>query len=325
MRPVGDSADETRSRRDRLVKAVLHRLSTPDAPETDHGSPFQETARFYFNHLPRLTTRPKHIQQLRQTILNLAVQGKLVPQDPNDEPANQLVAAIMEQQGLGVRGERTTAHQPLDAIPPDEVPYDLPPGWVWERLGNVGDTNVGLTYSPTDVSESGIPVLRSGNIQKGKIDLSDLVRVELEPKERVLVETGDLLICARNGSRALVGKAALIEPLPERTAFGAFMTIFRSGLNKYLHLFISSPPFRQLIDEVNTTTINQITQRNLRSTLAPIPPLAEQHRIVAKVDELMALCDELESRIAEGAEIQAKLLEATLQNALRSAEFRWPD
>jgi type I restriction enzyme S subunit len=131
-----------------------------------------------------------------------------------------------------------------------------------------------------------------------------------------MVQQGDMLICARNGSRALVGKAALIEEVPEPMAFGAFMAIFRSPINRYLHIFISSPVFRQVIDEVNTNTINQITQANLRSTLVPLPPLAEQHRIVAKVDELMALCNQLEALLTTTQTDSLRLLEAVLHQAL---------
>jgi type I restriction enzyme S subunit len=103
-------------------------------------------------------------------------------------------------------------------------------------------------------------------------------------------------------------------------AFGAFMAIFRSPINAYLHLFLSSPAFRSLIDEVNTTTINQITQANLRSTFVPLPPLAEQHRIVAKVEELMSLCDRLERALQDATTTRARLLEATLRDALAGAQ-----
>jgi type I restriction enzyme S subunit len=104
-------------------------------------------------------------------------------------------------------------------------------------------------------------------------------------------------------------------------AFGAFMAIFRSPVNRYLHLFLSSPVFRQVIDEVNTNTINQITQANLRSTLISLPPLAEQHRIVAKVDELMALCDRLEASLTTSDQTRTRLLEATLAEALAPASI----
>ena len=97
------------------------------------------------------------------------------------------------------------------------------------------------------------------------------------------------------------------------------MAIFRSEVNKYLYVFISSPLFRSVIDEVNTTTINQITQNNLRSTLAPIPPLAEQHRIVARVDALMALCDQLEAGLTQAASTRTRLLDALLHAALHAA------
>jgi type I restriction enzyme S subunit len=146
---------------------------------------------------------------LRKSILTLAVQGKLVPQDPEDEPAETLLARLRSQRTEDRSRQRKAG--PLQTIAPDEIPFELPAGWVWERLGNIGETNIGLTYSPQDVSDVGTPVLRSSNIQKGKLDMSDLVRVKCEPKRSVMVRDGDLLICARNGSRALVGKVAVIE------------------------------------------------------------------------------------------------------------------
>ncbi|MBI5250745.1 MAG: restriction endonuclease subunit S [Desulfomonile tiedjei] len=245
----------------------------------------------FFEKFDQFADWPKAMQKMRELVLQLAVRGRLVEQDPNDESADTLLARLTNRTGLDNYQRRKS--QPMPAITPDEIPFGLPSGWAWERLGNIGETNIGLTYSPGDVSVVGIPVLRSSNIQKGKLDFSDLVRVKLDPKQSLMVQDGDLLICARNGSRALVGKVAMIQDLNEPTAFGAFMAIFRSEVNQYLYHFICSPLFRQMIGEVNTTTINQITQNNLRSTLAPIPPLAEQHRIVAKVDELMRLCDQL--------------------------------
>jgi type I restriction enzyme S subunit len=266
----------------------------------------------FFDNFALLADAPNGVAKLRELVLQLAVQGRLVHQDPNDEPAKILLAAIADQRQRNAQEDGRKALQPLQPISTAEMPFQLPQGWSWERLGNIGDTNIGLTYSPQNVGETGVPVLRSSNIQNGKIDLSDLVRVAIDPKRNVLVEVGDLLICARNGSRALVGKVALIEYLPEKTAFGAFMAIFRSSMNEYIYHFIRSPLFRQMIAEVNTTTINQITQTNLRSTIVPIPPLTEQKRIVAKVDELMRLCDELEARQQARRESRVRLNNATL-------------
>lgn len=206
--------------------------------------------------------------------------------------------------------------KPLPDISEEEIPYAVPQGWVWVRMGAIGETNIGLIYSPSDISSFGTPVLRSGNIQHGKIDLTDLVRVKMELKASVFVQEGDLLICARNGSKALVGKTALINNLQEEMAFGAFMAIFGSSINQYLLLFIHSPLFQKMIDEVNTVTINQITQSNLRSTIFPLPPFAEQHRIVAKVVELMALCDTLKAHIADAQTTQTHLADAIVEQVI---------
>jgi type I restriction enzyme S subunit len=307
MEAARTAREETR---DRLAAASFARLDAPD-PES-----FQADACFVIDALQALTTRPDQIKALRQTILNLAMRGKLVPRDALNEHASELqakLAAISSIENIQRgRGKRPVIAAGLIEKPP----YQIPSNWVWARMGELGGTNIGLTYSPADVSDKGYPVLRSNNIQDGRIELSSLIRVRKRPKDTVMVQKGDMLICARNGSRALVGKAALIEELPEAMAFGAFMAVFRSPINDYLHLFISSPVFRQVIDEVNTTTINQITQSNLRSTLVPLPPLVEQHRIVAKVKELMMLCDRLEASLTAASNVRNNLLKALLAGAL---------
>ncbi|MCA3957750.1 restriction endonuclease subunit S [Vibrio vulnificus] len=262
------------------------------------------------------------IKKLRELILELAVRGKLVPQDPNDEPASVLLERIAVEKAQLVKEGKIKKQKKLSSIDDDDYLFDIPSGWSWERLGNVGETNIGLTYSPKDAGETGIPVLRSANIQRGKIDLSDLVRVQKEVKDSVLVEIGDLLICARNGSKALVGKTAQICELKEPMAFGAFMAIFRSCINDYIEVFLNSPVYRKNLEGVSTTTINQITQSNLRSTICPIPPVEEQHRIVAKVDELMALCDQLEQQTEASLDAHQVLVEtllATLTNNSQDA------
>jgi type I restriction enzyme, S subunit len=305
---------ERESRQDGLTASILHHVNNGASTGA-----FHEHAYFYVNHLPRLTTSLVHIQQLRQTILNLAVRGRLVAQDPSDIPASELLREIEADKRRLVKPKTKMASEDLAAISPSEVPYQLPLGWEWARLGLLGDTNIGLTYSPQDLSDHGVPVLRSNNIRDGKLVLSDVVRVDINVKESALVNEGDLLICARNGSRALVGKTAIVTGLQERMAFGAFMAIFRSRLNPYIYDFICSPLFRQMIDEVNTNTINQLTQANLRSTLVPIPPLAEQRRIVAKVDELMVLCDSLERQVTTARSETSRLLEAVLHQSLVAA------
>ena len=172
----------------------------------------------------------------------------------------------------------------------DEVPFEIPESWEWVRLGSIGETNIGLTYKPSDKvdEKNGIAVLRSNNIQKGKIDYNDMIYVSCNVPERAMIDKGDILICARNGSRALVGKSAIVDM--DGMAFGAFMakyTSFLSGiLNAYILIFIESPVFRCQLDGVKTETINQITQNMIREQLIPIPPLEEQLRINKKMEEI---------------------------------------
>ena len=266
-------------------------------------------------HFDSLFTTEQSIEALKQKILQLAVMGKLVPQNLDDEPASVLVKNIINTKSKDIENGKVKKIKKLEEVNEESL-FDLPTGWVWEKMGNLGDTNTGLTYSPHDVDIIGTPVLRSSNIQKGKIDLSDLVRVNKKVKESSLVHESDLLICARNGSKALVGKTAQIVNLSEPMAFGAFMTIFRSNINNYIEVFLNSPIFRARLEGVATTTINQITQSNLRNTMCPLPPLAEQQRIVAKVDELMAICDQLKDKLQQSQETQVKLTNALIERAL---------
>ena len=169
----------------------------------------------------------------------------------------------------------------------DEVPFDIPDSWEWVRLGNIGETNIGLTYKPSDVTSDGVPVLRSNNIQNGQIDYSELLYVSCAVPERAYAHKGDILICARNGSHALVGKSAIVDA--DGMAFGAFMAIYRSSCNPYIQLFINSYLFRGQLEGATTTTINQVTQEMLKRQLCPLPPIQEQLRIVQKYTELQPL------------------------------------
>ena len=228
--------------------------------------------------------------QLKKSILQAAVQGKLVEQDPNDEPASVLLERIRAEKERLIKEGKIKKEKPLPPISEDEIPFDVPEGWEWVRLGNIGQTNIGLTYNPSDVTtERGIAVLRSNNIRNGKISYDNLIHVDIKVSEKLMVQQGDILVCARNGSRALVGKSAIIEE--NGMSFGAFMAIFRSICNPYVQLFINSSLFRGQLEGANTTTINQVTQEMLKQSLCPIPPLEEQKRIVAKYEELLQLIE----------------------------------
>lgn len=132
----------------------------------------------------------------------------------------------------------------------DQLPFELPDGWEWCNLSMIGTTNIGLTYRPTNIEPDGVIVLRSCNIVNDQVDLSDLVRVKTTIRENQYVQKNDILICARNGSRALVGKCALIPDLGEPASFGAFMAIIGQSI-----LSISCITFVQASLEVYSMTV----------------------------------------------------------------------
>ena len=145
---------------------------------------------------------------------------------------------------------------------------------------------IGLTYSPKDVVASdGILVFRSSNIKDGVIDYDDQVRVKKESvSEKDYVLEGDVLICARNGSRNLIGKNAFISKSDEGNAFGAFMSVFRSKNPKYIYQLFQSYIYKKEIEKDLGPTINQVTNKNLSNFSFLLPPLPEQHRIVAVLE-----------------------------------------
>ena len=257
------------------------------------------------------------IARLRELILELAVRGKLVPQGANDEPASELLKRIEKERKNRNITKKNKKEEQVNSSHFFDAKIS---GWEICKLDDIGETNIGLTYSPNDLAEKGTIVLRSSNIQDGEIELTDIVRVNKTIGDNVLVKKGDLLICARNGSKKLVGKCALIKDLNESMAFGAFMAIFRSPFNEYCRLFIESPIFRKNLEGVETTTINQITQDNLKNTYIPLPPLPEQHRIVAKVDELMALCDKLEAEQTNNLKTHQTLVKTLLETLTQAAD-----
>ena len=247
-----------------------------------------------------------NIKQLRQTILDRAIRGQLVSQDPTDEPASVLLERIRAEKEELIK-EKKLKREKRDSQPIEEVPFEIPEGWVWCRLGDIAQSNIGLTYSPNNVSINGTPVLRSNNIKDDKLLLNDLVRVSGDIQEKNYIKEGDILICARNGSRNLLGKSTIINNLEEPMTFGAFMAICRSLYNHWIFQTLRTDYFQRYLDFSNSTAINQITQSMLLEFPIPLPPLKEQHRIVRKIEQLFALVDIIE--------VNKKALEKLIEQA----------
>lgn len=257
------------------------------------------------------------INMLRTKILDLAIRGQLVPQNPDDEPASVLLERIRaeknelikqgklkpnKKESIIFKGEDNSYYEKMADgklhCLDDQLSFELPEGWEWCNLSMIGTTNIGLTYRPTDITANGIMVLRSCNIVNDQIDLNDLVRVETTIRENQFAQENDILICARNGSRALVGKCALIPSLGEPASFGAFMAIYRTEYFSYIVHYLRSTFFRSVFNDGNSTTINQLTQDMLKRAIVPFPPLAEQHRIVAAIEAALYELNRIEKSLS---------------------------
>ena len=158
--------------------------------------------------------------------------------------------------------------------------------WVETALGDIGECIIGLTYKPENVVKHGLLVLRSSNVQNGRIAYDDNVYVNLEVAEHLYTQVGDLLICVRNGSRALIGKCAVIDQSAADLTFGAFMAIYRTKHWRFVvHAFKGDDIQRQIRDNIGAT-INQITNKDMKSFRIKLPPEAEQTAIAEVLREM---------------------------------------
>lgn len=158
----------------------------------------------------------------------------------------------------------------------------LPAGWKEKRLKDVGKCLAGLTYTPKDVTDdSGLLVLRSSNVQGGKLVFSDNVFVKRDVSVKNYAQNGDILVCVRNGSRDLIGKNAIVTNDGEGLAHGAFMMLFRSKQNQYLYQLFSSDMYNKQVYRNLGATINSINSSDFYKFRFPFPPLPEQKAIAA--------------------------------------------
>ncbi|MGP0061765.1 MAG: restriction endonuclease subunit S [Beijerinckiaceae bacterium] len=296
--------------RDRLAAASFARLNAPD-PAT-----FHDDARFALDALQAITTRPDQIKQLRQTILNLAVHGTLVPQDPKDGTASELLKRIVVAKGR--------SRCAIVTVESDAEPFSLPKSWKWAALDELitsGPQN-GLSPKPTTREDAPMAITLTATTS-GVFKPAHFKRVEamIPDDSDFWLKEGDLLF-QRGNTRDYVGIAAVYEGPPNTFLFpDLIMKVRVSDLVslRFVHLASVSPPARAYLSANASgaqATMPKINQTTLVSLPIPLPPRGEQHRIVAKVDELMALCDRLEASLTDTDDTRRRLLDALLAEAL---------
>ena len=256
---------------------------------------------------------PDGIKKLRELILTLAMQGKLVPQDPNDQPASELLKEIEAEKRRMVKAGKIREPKPLPEIKPDEVPYELPKSWEWVRFANIAQHNSGKMLDKSRNKGKYRDYITTSNLYWGFFELDNVRQMPIsdEEIEKCTARKGDLLLC--EGGEA--GRAAVW--------FYDNEVCFQNHIHRARFYCDIDPYYAyRFFEKLNATgEINQYRQgvgisnmsgKVLASIVLPFPPLAEQKRIVARIDQLMARCDELEKLRAERDQKQTALLNALM-------------
>jgi restriction endonuclease S subunit len=296
---------ERESRKSVLVRASLSRFAESPTPE-NLGYLFHKS----YDIPP---------SELRKSILTLAVQGKLVSQDPNDEPAEELILRIASEKIRMVRSKEIKNEHPMDPIAPGEV-FRIPTTWVWCRAGALskpissGSTPDQNIFHPSE----GIPYLKVYNIRNQRVDFESKPQFitksyHKEKMKRSTLVPGDVVM---NIVGPPLGKVAIIpDSFPEwncNQAISFFRPVFPE-LSEWIYTFLKEGSFLRNIQLIGTAGQDNISVTKCKFIPIAIPPILEQHRIVAKVDQLMALVDELERQQEASCEKASKLLDAIVQ------------
>ncbi len=296
-----------------LNNAALDRLLT--AHTTDD---FADAWGLIRDNFDFLYTTPETITKLRQAILQLAVQGKLVTQDPNDEPASVLLEKIKVEKEQLVKEKKIKKSEPLPSVNPDEAPFELPGGWEWTSLGNaVLKLTDGTHHSPPNSTSGDFMYVTAKNIKNYGIDLDDITYITSDIHEgiysRCNPEKGDILYI-KDGATTGIATINQLEESFSMLSSVALMKLPHNIHNKFMLYVLRAPFFYDIMREgMSGVAITRVTLTKLNNAVIPLPPLPEQHRIVAKVDQLMKLCNELEAKLIQSQTKSEKLVEAMVQ------------
>ncbi len=309
-----------RESRARLNNAALDRLLATRAPEE-----FEQGWRYVCDNFDMLYDTPENIVVLRQSILQLAVMGKLVPQEPNDEPSRILLGKINAEKAKLNETNKIKKNESL-ALISDDKPFNIPRNWQWVRFGDIC-LGIEAGWSPMCDSipaapgEWGILKVSSVSWNQFKSEENKRLLSGQEPKPEFEVMKGDFLMSRANTSE-LVAKSVVIEKEVSRLMMSdkVLRARFADGVfSNFVNLVNNSRYARDYYAKVATGTsssMKNVTRAQIRNLLIPLPPSAEQRRIVAKVNQLMSLCDALEAGLARSQADSEKLMEAVVGRML---------
>lgn len=286
---------------------------------------FNKSWQRIYNNFDLLYSTPENIGKLRSCILQLAVMGKLAPQDARDESASVLLEKIVFERELLFNKGKISKVKPLMPIKAEEVPFTAPSGWLWERFGNIADIIGGVTKGRNLVGKETAfyPYLRVANVQRGFLNLEVIKEIEIpiEELEKYCLQVGDILL-TEGGDWDKLGRSAIWtgdiqDCIHQNHIFRArpLNTVFMS---EWAVLFTNSPIGREYFETASkkTTNLASININQLRNCPFPIPPSNEQHRIITKVKKLMTLCDQVEAQLKQSVAKSEKLMETAVRQLL---------
>lgn len=305
---------------ERLAGALFNALANSASAE-EGADNWQRIAA----HFDLLLDRPAAVDRLEQAILQLAVRGRLVPQNPSDEPASALLQRIRTEKDRLIATGQFKRDNPLPPISDEEKPFELPEGWEWTRFGDVSNISSGVTLGRKTLISNPIslPYLRVANVQRWQLALNDLKELTIDRSElgRFQLQKNDLLI-TEGGDWDKVGRTCIWN---EQVSVCLHQNhVFRArGLSKewnpvWAELYLNSSDARAYFasSAKQTTNLASINMTELKGCAFPTPPLPEQSRIVARVAELRALCAQLRERLTATAQTRSRLAEALLEQAV---------
>jgi|LauGreDrversion4_2_1035121.scaffolds.fasta_scaffold14982_2 type I restriction enzyme S subunit len=260
----------------------------------------------FFEKFNQFADAPDAVAKMRELVLQLAVQGRLVSQSSEDETAHVLAGTISEDRAAYVKSRSLARLRVLDPVTEDQYPFALPLGWVWTRLGNLCRVQPGFAFESASFVQGdyGVPIIRIRDITKDHTQVNFLG----EYRDEFLVEAGDYLV-GMDGNFTVAkwrGPRALLNQRVSRLQW------YSQHLEPAFFAIAAQHRLTELQGTKAYTTVDHLSSGQIEKAVVPLPPLAEQKRIVAKVDELMALCDQLESQQKERNTRQAALVSASL-------------
>jgi type I restriction enzyme S subunit len=306
-----------------LVEVLLATLT--DAKDADELNDNWQTISQHFD---VLFTTQASIDQLKQTILQLAVMGKLVKQDPKDEPASKLLERIATEKQQLIKDGKIKKQKPLPPITDEEKPFGLPDGWDWAKL-RVITTGMDSGWSPACLANSSPSEEVWGVLKTTAVQVMEYLEFEnkelpekLKPRPVAEVKTGDILF-TRAGPMNRVGISCLVQNTRPKLMISDKIIRFHPmeiGIyGRFIALCLNAGATAAYLEDAKSgmaaSQVN-ITQEKLAAAPIPLAPLAQQHRIVTKVDELMALCDSLKERLNQAQTTQLQLTDAIVEQAL---------